>query len=364
MRRPGGRPAGVTAGCHAPAGCRAPRRSPTSRSEPGVSRQTVSNALNNPDLLRPDTLGAGAGGDRRARLLAQPGRPQPAHPRLAPDRAARRPRREDTANALMDRFVHSLVETSREAGYHVLLFAGRRATRTPLDGYDDLLRSAAVDAFVVTDTYLGNPQAAWLDERRAPFVAFGRPWDDPDAAAPVGRRRRRAPGAELAIDHLVERGHQPDRLDRLAEGLAASARTGARGWAGPMHEHGLPTSRLASRGRRHRRSSAARPRACCSTRPQPDRVRLRLATPWRWACCTPSPSAGCAPGRDVAVVGFDDSQVAAQVVHPRPDLGAAAARAGRGRGRALRSASCSAHPPDPPSRACCSPRRSASARRS
>ena len=51
-------------------------------------------------------------------------------------------------------------------------------------GYDDLVRSTAVDAFIVTDTYLGNPQAAWLRQRRAPFVAFGRPWDDDDAERP------------------------------------------------------------------------------------------------------------------------------------------------------------------------------------
>ena len=75
----------------------------------------------------------------------------------------------------------------------MLLFTGTAAgdPEDELPGYDDLLRSTAVDAFVVTDTYLGNPQAAWLNERRAPFVAFGRPWDDPEAPAPLGRRRRR-----------------------------------------------------------------------------------------------------------------------------------------------------------------------------
>ena len=49
----------------------------------GVSRQTVSNAVNSPELLRPDTLARVQDADRRARLLAQPRRPQPAHPRLA-----------------------------------------------------------------------------------------------------------------------------------------------------------------------------------------------------------------------------------------------------------------------------------------
>ena len=148
----------------------------------GVSRQTVSNAVNNPDLLRADTLA------RVLHAIDELG--------YSPNRAARNlrtrashligmrigPAQVGTANATMDRFVHSLVETSREAGYHVLLFAGD--PEDPLTGYDDLLRSTAVDAFVVTDTYLGNPQATWLEERRAPFVAFGRPWDHPPAEHP------------------------------------------------------------------------------------------------------------------------------------------------------------------------------------
>src|SRR6478752_6556803 len=136
----------------------------------GVSRQTVSNAINNPDLLRPDTLARvqdaitalGYSPNRAARNL----RTRSSH--LVGMRIG--PAQEGTANATMDRFVHSLVETSADAGYHVLLFAGTGSRTDPVAGYDDLLRSTAVDAFVVTDTYLGNPQAAWLQERRAPFV--------------------------------------------------------------------------------------------------------------------------------------------------------------------------------------------------
>ena len=71
-----------------------PRRHPTLATvahEAGVSRQTVSNALNSPELLRPDTLARVQEADRQAGLLAEPGRAQPAHPLLAPGRAARRP---------------------------------------------------------------------------------------------------------------------------------------------------------------------------------------------------------------------------------------------------------------------------------
>lgn len=171
----------------------------------GVSRQTVSNAVNNPDLLRAGTL------ERVQAAIEELG--------YSPNRAARNlrtrashlvglrfaPVPEATANATMDRLVHSLVEAADEAGYHVLLFAGDDGD--PVAGYADLLRSTAVDAFVVTDTYLGNPQASWLTEHRAPFVAFGRPWDHPDARHPWVDVDGAA-GTGLAANHLLERGHQ------------------------------------------------------------------------------------------------------------------------------------------------------------
>ena len=125
----------------------------------GVSRQTVSNAVNNPDLLREDTL------VRVQQAIAELG--------YLPNRAARNLRtrashliglpikavEEGTANAAMDRFTHSLVDSSREAGYHVLLFSGTRTGKAEdeLPGYDDLLRSTAVDAFAVSYTHLTLP---------------------------------------------------------------------------------------------------------------------------------------------------------------------------------------------------------------
>jgi DNA-binding LacI/PurR family transcriptional regulator len=170
----------------------------------GVSRQTVSNALNNPELLREDTL------ERVQAVIAELG--------YTPNRAARQlrtrashmiglrfePAQEGTSNALMDRFVHTLVETMAATGHHVLLFSG--AVDDPLDGYDELLRATAVDAFVITDTYAGTAETELLRRVGAPFVTFGRPWDDPAATHPwvdVDGAR----GACLATEHLLEAGH-------------------------------------------------------------------------------------------------------------------------------------------------------------
>jgi len=275
----------------------------------GVSRQTVSNAVNNPDLLRAETL------VRVQQAIEELG--------YLPNRAARNlrtrashlvglrlsPVQEGTANAAMDRFVHSLVWTSREAGYHVLLFSGEGAD--PLEGYDDLVRSTAVDAFIVTDTYLGNPQATWLRQRRAPFVAFGRPWDDPEARHPWVDVDGAA-GTELATRHLLERGHT-----RIAWiGWRKESRIGEdrrAGWSRALKERGLSTTGMASRVED----------TVWSGRDASSHL-LDEARPTAFVCASDTLAMGVLrtlaerglhPGKDIAVVGFDDSQVA-QVVHP------------------------------------------------
>jgi LacI family transcriptional regulator len=270
----------------------------------GVSRQTVSNAVNNPDLLRPDTL------ERVRQTIAELG--------YSPNRAARNlrtrtsqligmrfaPVQEGTANQAMDRFVHSLVEASEEAGDHVLQVPGD--DEDPVGGYDNLLRSTAVDAFVVTDTYLGNPQAAWLSQQRAPFVAFGRPWDD-DAARHVWVDVDGAAGIRLATQHLIDRGHT--RIAwigwRKDSPIGEDRRSG---WVQTMHENGLPTTGLASRVEDVVHSGA-----------EAAAVLLDESKPTAFVCASDTLAMGVlhtlwirqlAPGEDIAVVGFDDSQVA------------------------------------------------------
>ncbi|WZH51097.1 MAG: LacI family DNA-binding transcriptional regulator [Nocardioides alkalitolerans] len=270
----------------------------------GVSRQTVSNALNNPSLLRADTL-------ERVRAAI-------AHLGYTPNRAARNlrtkssrliglrltPFAEDTANATIDRFVHALVQATRDADYHVLLFDGNDPA-DPSSGYDDLVRSTAVDAFVVTDTFKGSPQAAYLEDGGVPFVAFGRPWTpaalhpwvDVDGAA----------GTSAATAHLLAQGHtriawigwrkdSPIGEDRRA------------GWSRTMHGHGLPTTGLASRVE-----------DCVASGVEAAGVLLDEARPTAFVCASDTLATGVLhqlharglrPGRDVAVTGFDDSPFA------------------------------------------------------
>jgi DNA-binding LacI/PurR family transcriptional regulator len=267
----------------------------------GVSRQTVSNALNNPELLREDTL------ERVQAAIAELG--------YTPNRAARQlrtrashmiglrfePAQEGTSNALMDRFVHTLVETMAETGHHVLLFSG--AVDDPLDGYDDLLRATAVDAFVITDTYAGTAETELLRRVGAPFVTFGRPWDDPDAAHPwvdVDGAR----GACLATEHLLEVGHR--RVAWL--GWEETSRIGEdrrSGWQRAMDAAGIDTARLGVRTTDN--VDAARMEA---------HKLLDDGTVTGFACASDTLAIGVLhalherglrPGVDAGVVGFDDS---------------------------------------------------------
>ena len=279
--------------------------------EAGVSRQTVSNALNSPDLLRPDTLARVQGAIERLGY--------------SPNRAARNlrtrashlvglrvdPAVEDSANALMDRFVHSLVESTKVAGYHVLLFSADGEDEA-MEGYDQLLRSAAVDAFVITDTYRGNPHAGWLSMRGVPFVAFGRPWEEPAARHPWVDVDGRA-GVALAVDHLVERGHTRIAWAGWQKGsfIGEDRRSG---WVTRMHEHGLVTTKLSARGddtlefgsrAAHVLLDAADPPTAFACASDTIAMGVLRALDER----------GLRAGHDVAVVGFDDS-IAAQVSTP------------------------------------------------
>jgi LacI family transcriptional regulator len=275
----------------------------------GVSRQTVSNALNNPELLREDTLA------RVQAVIEELG--------YTPNRAARQlrtrashmiglrfePAQEGTSNALIDRFVHSLVEATARTGHHIILFSGDPDDL--LDGYDELLRATAVDAFVITDTYAGTPQADLLARVGAPFVTFGRPWDDPAATYPwvdVDGSR----GAELATEHLIAAGHQ--RVAWLGwENTSRIGEDRRSGWSRAMAAAGLDATGLGVRISDN--VDAARMAA---------HELLEDGTVTGFACASDTIAIGVLhalterslrPGADVGVVGFDDS-LGAQVTWP------------------------------------------------
>jgi DNA-binding LacI/PurR family transcriptional regulator len=188
-----------------------------------VSRQTVSNVLNAPHLVRDET---------RARVLAsievlgyrasQAARQmRTGRSRLIAVRIE--PTRDGINGSVLDRFLHGLTETASTAGYRVVLYtaaddAGEIAT------YDELLASHDLDAFVLTSTHRGDIRTAWLAGHDVPFVTFGRPWGaQPEPGRGGGHPARQhggaaephawvdvdgAAGTAAATGHLLAAGHR------------------------------------------------------------------------------------------------------------------------------------------------------------
>jgi DNA-binding LacI/PurR family transcriptional regulator len=269
----------------------------------GVSRQTVSNVLNAPSRVAPDTAA------RVRRVIEELG--------YRPNRAARNLRERASrcigfkinspagVSNLLDRFLHALTEAAAAAGYHVMIFAPA-AVDEELAAYEDLIGTGTVDGFVLADVALGDPRLPWFAHRGIPFVCFGRPWGQENGRftwADVDG----AYGVAQAVDHLVSCGHRRIAYLGWPEGTGFGDERRA-GWRDAMARHGLTTEDLDG--------------AC----PEDVAVAAALATdlltgpapPTAFACGsdTFALAARLAGGVDaggspnVDVVGFDDSPAA------------------------------------------------------
>lgn len=150
----------------------------------GVSRQTVSNVLNTPDIVRAET---------RTRVLdaiADLGyRPHMAARRLRTRRSSTigihlDPYAGGISGVVLDRFVHALTEHAGDRGMRIQLYAARSPAEE-IDRMRELTEGGEIDAVVITGTFHGDPRTQWLAGRGIPFVSFGRPWGDDDVAAPA-----------------------------------------------------------------------------------------------------------------------------------------------------------------------------------
>lgn len=140
-----------------------------------VSMQTVSNVINAPHRVRPETLA------RVQAAIEELGyRPNQASRTLRTRRsrligARIEPPRDGVNGAVLAQFLQSLTARTQEAGYRIVVF-----TATDDDHecslYEQLLDDHDLDAFVLHATHAGDRRTAWLAERRVPFVTFGRPW--------------------------------------------------------------------------------------------------------------------------------------------------------------------------------------------
>jgi DNA-binding LacI/PurR family transcriptional regulator len=141
----------------------------------GVSVQTVSNALNNPALLKQATL------DRVLAAVQALG--------YAPNLQARRLRQrtvatiglriepvaDNIASSLLDRFLHELTFRADAEGQHVVLFTAA-TDEEEVEKIRGLAGQRVADRFLLTGTHAGDARVPALLAAGMSFVAFGRPW--------------------------------------------------------------------------------------------------------------------------------------------------------------------------------------------
>jgi len=272
----------------------------------GVSRQTVSNVLNAPQRVRPETR------ERVEEAISALG--------YQPNRAARalrvqasrligyriEPERSESLASIHDRFLHALAEAGREADHHLLLFTA--------DDHEDelaacarLYRTAGVDGFVLYGLDHGDPRPQALLRLGAPFAAFGRsdfdsdhPWVDVDGAA----------GTAAAVDHLVARGHRRIAFLGWPEGSQVGDHRAA-GWRSALDKHGLlaGATHLEVRGEDSVAGGAALAGYLLDRDAAPTAI-VAVSDTLAVGVMHTARARGLAVGPDLAVVGFDDTPTA------------------------------------------------------
>lgn len=184
-----------------------------------VSRQTVSNVINSPEVVAVATL------ERVRAVIDELGYRPNAAARQMRTRRSRliafriEPTRDGVNGVVADRFLHALTESAQESGYRVMLFTAADDD-AEIRAYDDLMASLDLDGTVVSSTHAGDRRTSWLTDHGLPFVTFGRPWgtagpgvdpraaDGPAAGAHPWVDVDGAVGTAAVTEHLVSLGHR------------------------------------------------------------------------------------------------------------------------------------------------------------
>lgn len=271
----------------------------------GVSRQTVSNVLNTPQRVRPDTI------ERVRSAIDLLGYRVNHHARNLRTGTSRViaypiPQLNGRLNAVMDTFLHEMTEALESKGYRVLLFTSASAA-SEISTYGELAAQSAIDGVVFAGTERNDPRPKPLIDRRIPFVSFGRTWgSETHSWVDVDGRA----GTRKAIEHLLRTGHR--RFVWLASGVPSVV--GDERFAG-VHETlaaaGVPASDLHVL---HLTDDAAADRAALSRvldQPNPPTGFVAMSDLQALTVLTELDSRSIVAGRDAAVIGFDDSPIAA-----------------------------------------------------
>lgn len=275
----------------------------------GVSIATVSNAINTPDVLAPDTL------KRVVATIEQLGyRPNRNAVALQKQKTSsigyRMPN--ETSGFALDIFLHRIVERASTSGIDVVLFTPHPG-QTEVEAYNDMVRRGAVDGFILSGTDHSDERVSYLLKIGFPFATFGRTdrpgehsWVDVDGHE----------GVRLAVEHLVSLGHEHIALLRWPEGSI----TGDERFDGFIH--GLDQAALAGDPDlivtvENNVADAASAVGEMLAGPTPPTAIVCVQDTLALGAMKAIADAGLNVGRDIAVTGFDDTPIAA---HTNPGL--------------------------------------------
>lgn len=269
----------------------------------GVSRQTVSNVLNSPEIVKPGTL------ERVRNVIEELGyRPSPVARQLRTQESRViglriAPAADGINGSVLDGFMHALTEKLQSHRYRVMLFAGDDSA-AEVAQYEEMLDLLNLDGFVITSTHSNDPRVPWLIDHNVPFVSFGRPWGlhgqlnnwvDIDGRA----------GTYSATAELIKQGHTkiafvgwPNDSETGNERLA--------GWLQALTENGLDTNWEAYTSRSN------------DGQEQGEHAYALLeaaVSPTAYVCASDSLALGVygashTAGNTPAIIGFDDTPVA------------------------------------------------------
>jgi DNA-binding LacI/PurR family transcriptional regulator len=273
-------------------------------SHAGVSRQTVSNVMNAPARVRPETITRvrasidvlGYRANRHARNL-RTGSSNAIGYRLPP-LAGR-------LNSVMDTFLHEFTEAVEALGYRVLLFTSPD-TATEIATFEDLAAQSAVDGVIFAGTERCDPRPQPLIAARIPFVSFGRTWGDHKHSwVDVDGRA----GTRKAIKHLLASGHSrfawlgTDHDSVVGEERASGVRDTLRAAGIPDSDlHLLSLTDDATADRAALSNVLDLSNAPTAFVAMSDVQAISVLTELESRCIV--------AGRDAAVIGFDDSPIA------------------------------------------------------
>ena len=276
----------------------------------GVSRMTVSNAFSRPDQLSTDL---------RERILAAADElgysgPDPAARALARGRTG-------SVGLLINGSLSEAFEDAVSAAFLASVsdeLAGRGMALTLMPASADqrfvAARDVAVDGVLVYICDPTTPDIGWLERRKVPMVVVDHNVREGIASVNVDDRG----GARLAAQHLVDLGHRRIGIVTLEtdpDSLNYPARERMLGWQDALDPLGVEPAVVATPY--HPTSAAYDAARTLLDRPDRPTGVLCFSDAFALATIRAAESLGLQVPRDISVVGFDDSVLAAS---SRPPL--------------------------------------------